>query len=242
MRLSVLICEDLEEERMALARMVRRFCRSREIDLLLELSSSGEELLDRFRSRRWDILFLDIYLGGISGAQAAAVIRREDPSCALIFATTSWEHGLLSYELQVTDYLLKPFTQADVKAALDWILLNREEQYQTISIRSEWEEEKILVRDIQYIEVTGHTAVLHLASGIKRTRKRLNELEEELGTGSFLRCHRSYLVNLDHVAAIEQGDFGMKNGDRVPISAKRAADVKRAFFDWSLEKSWDESR
>lgn len=242
MRLSVMICEDLEEERIALARMVTSICRSQEIDLELELSSSGEELLDKFRSRRWDILFLDIYLGGISGTQAARIIRRDDQSCALIFATTSREHGLLSYELQVTDYLLKPFTQADVEAALDWILLNREERYQTITIRSDWEEEQILVRDIQYVEVTGHTAVLHLADGIKRTRKRLNELEEELGDSSFLRCHRSFLVNLDHVAAIEQGDFDMKNGDRVPISAKRAADVKRAFFDWSLEKSWDGSR
>lgn len=242
MRLSVMICEDLEEERMSLARMVRQACRSRDIDLELELSSSGEELLDRFRSRRWDIIFLDIYLGGISGTQAARIIRRQDQSCALIFATTSREHGLLSYELRVTDYLVKPFTEADVEAALDWILLEREEQYQTITIRSEWEEEQILVRDIQYIEVIRHTAVLHLTEGSRRTRKGLNELEEEIGDGSFLRCHRSFLVNLDHVSAIIQGDFVMKNGDRVPISAKRAAEVKRAFFDWSLEESWTGGR
>ena len=242
MKLSIMICEDLEEERMALARMVRRSCQSRGIDLELELSASGEELLDRFRSRRWDILFLDIYLGGISGTEAARIIRGQDQSCALIFATTSREHGLLSYELRVTDYLLKPFAQEDVEGALDWILLDREEQYQTITIRSEWEEEEILLRDIQFIEVIRHTAVLHLTNGIKRTRKGLNELEAEIGDGSFLRCHRSYLVNLDHVASVVEGDFVMKCGDRVPISAKRAAEVKRAFFDWSLEKSWAGSR
>lgn len=241
MKLTVMICEDLEEERMSLARMVRRSCRSRGIDLDLELSSSGEELLDCFRLRRWDIIFLDIYLGGISGTEAAKLIRRQDQSCDLIFATTSREHGLLSYELRVTDYLVKPFSQSDVDAALDWILMEREEQYQTITIRSEWEEEQILVRDIQYIEVIRHTAVLHLTDGIKRTRKGLNELEAEIGNGSFLRCHRSFLVNLDHVAAIVQGDFSMSGGDKVPISAKRAAEVKRAFFDWSLEKSWSGS-
>ena len=241
MKLSIMICEDLEEERMSLARIVRRSCQERGIDLELELSTSGEELLDRFRSRRWDIIFLDIYLGGISGTEAARIIRGQDQSCALVFATTSREHGLLSYELRVTDYLLKPFTQADVEAALDWILLDREEQYQTITIRSEWEEEELLLRDIQYIEVIRHTSVLHLTNGIKRTRKGLNELEAEIGDGSFLRCHRSYLVNLDHVTAVVEGDFVMKCGDRVPISAKRAVEVKRAFFDWSLEKSWDGS-
>ena len=239
MRLSVMICEDLEEERMALARMVRRVCQARGIDLALELSSSGEELLDRFRARRWDILFLDIYLGGISGIQAARVIREQDQSCALIFATTSQEHGLLSYELRVTDYLLKPFSLADVEGALDWVVQEREERFQTITIRSEWEEEQILVREIQYIEVIRHSAVLHLTGGTKRTRKGLQELENEIGDSGFLRCHRSFLVNLDYVAAIDQGDFAMKNGDRVPISAKRAAEVKRAFVDWSLEKTWD---
>ena len=70
----------------------------------------------------------------------------------------------------------------------------------------------------------------------------LSELKEELEDGSFLRCHRSCLVNPDYVPSIEQGDFAMKNGDRVPISVQRAEDVKRSFFDWSLEKSWAGSR
>ena len=241
MKLSVMICEDLEEERMSLARMVRQFCRSRGVDLTLELSASGEELLDRFHSRRWDVLFLDIYLGGISGAQAARVIRDRDPACDLIFATTSREHGLLSYELQVTDYLLKPFTREDVEGALDWILQEREARFQTITIRSDWMEEQIRLRDILYIEAVRHSVVLHLSGGVRRTRKGLQELESLVSGGGFQRCHRSFLVNLDHVAAVLPGAFEMKNGDRVPISAQRAGEMKRAFFDWSLEKNWGNS-
>ena len=240
MKLLVMICEDLEEERMTLARMVRKCCRERRVDLDLELSSSGEELLDRFRSRRWDIVFLDIYMDGISGAQAARVIRGKDKQCDLIFATTSREHGLLSYELQITDYLLKPFTLQDVDNALDWILREREERFRTIAVRSEWETELILLREIQYIEVLHHTAVLHLRDGTRNTRKSLNELETEIcgEGGNFLRCHRSYLVNLDHVTGIFRGEFSMENGDRVPIGTKRMAEMKRAFFEWSLEKNW----
>lgn len=239
MKLTVMICEDLVEERMALARMVRGCCEARGVELELELSSSGEELLDRFRFRRWDVIFLDIYLGGISGDKAARVIRASDRECALIFATTSREHGLLSYELQVTDYLLKPFARTDVENALAWILQERESRFQTITIRSDWEMEEIRVRDIQYIEILHHTAVLHLTNGIRQTRKGLQDLEDEIGKGgSFLRCHRSYLVNLDHVTAIVQGSFEMKDGSLVPISSKRAVEVKRAFFDWSLEKTW----
>ena len=224
---------------MALARMVRACCTARGVELELELSSSGEELLDRFRARRWDVIFLDIYMGGISGDQAARVIRSSDRECALIFATTSREHGLLSYELQVTDYLLKPFALSDVEHTLDWILQEREDQFQTITIRSDWELEEIRLRDIQYIEIIHHTAVLHLTNGIRQTRKGLQELENEIGeVGNFLRCHRSYLVNLDYVSAIIQGCFEMKDGNLVPISAKRTAEMKRAFFDWSLEKTW----
>ena len=239
MKLSVMICEDLEEERISLARMVRKCCGERRIDLDLELSSSGEELLDRFRFRRWDIIFLDIYMDKISGAQAARVIRGRDRTCDLIFATTSREHGLLSYELQITDYLLKPFTLEEVDNTLDWILREREDRFRTIAVRSEWETELILLREIQYIEVLHHTAVLHLSDGARNTRKSLQELEAEVcGSGSFLRCHRSFLVNLDHVTAINQGEFAMENGDRVPISAKRMAETKRAFFEWSLAKNW----
>ncbi len=238
MKISVMICEDLEEERMALGRMVRACCKERQIDLALEFSASGEEILDRFRTTRWDIVFLDIYMGKVSGADAARAIRGSDHDCALVFATTSREHGLLSYELQISDYLLKPFARQDVEAALDWILREKEDRFRTLTIRTEWESETIRLRDIQYIEVLHHTAVLHLPDGIRRTRRGLRELEAELEGGSFLRCHRSFLVNLDHVANALPGAFEMGNGDRVPISTKRMPEMKKAFFEWSLIKNW----
>ncbi len=237
MKLSVMVCDDLEEDRVSLARMIRICCRKHDIELKLELSSSGEELLERFRPKLWDIIFLDIYMGKMSGAEVAKIIRAQDWDSALVFATNSREHGLLSYELQVSDYLVKPIVLRDLEDALEWILRERESQFKTLTVRSDWETEQIRLRDICYIEVVHHTATLHLTDRTRDIRRGLNELEAETG-GSFIRCHRSFLVNLEYVADISRGEFCMNNGDRVPISNQRMAEVKKLYNDWLVEKNW----
>lgn len=238
MRISVAICDDLEEERLQMARLLKNYGRRKGVAWEIELLESGAAFLDLFRPGRWDIILMDIYMDGPDGMEAARRLRAQDSECALLFVTTSVEHGIASYELQASDYLVKPVAQRDLDAALDWCLQEKREYFRTINVRSEWDEIEILLRDILYIEIRRHTAFIHTAGRVVQTPRGMNALEEEIASESFLRCHRSFLVNQRHILRMAKRDFVMDNGDLVPIGSSDAAATRRKFMDWLFLRNW----
>lgn len=238
MKISIVVCDDLAEERFALARMIEQFGDQNGLDFSLETVSSGDELLDRWTPGRWDIAFLDIYMDGISGVDLARRLRQTDPECAVVFATTSQDHALVGYDLQISDYLVKPFRQDEVDDAFAWILEKYAGRLRTLRLYANWEEFEVRLKDIAYIEIQGHTAFVHTGGQVISTRRGIDSLEEELTLDSFFRCHRSYLVNLDHVTGLEKRDFLMDDGTKVPISSQNLPKARQLSSDWILQKNW----
>lgn len=240
MHISVMICDDLEEERAAMARMVDSYGRRHGLAIQIEGAAGGEELLAQWAPGRWDLVFLDIFMPGLSGVETARRLRAADRTCALVFATTSQEHGLESFELQVMDYLVKPVGQAAVDQAMDWFVGQEAARLRLLRVGTEGEEdaETVRVGEVDYIEICRHTAVVRAAGRVYEVRRTMDALEEELNDSRFFRCHRSYLVNLDRVRQIDHKDFVMESGDRVPISSKCAAEARRRFQEWLLAKNW----
>ena len=86
-----------------------------------------------------------------------------------------------------------------------------------------------------------HTALIYTDACVIKTPRGMNSLEEEIASEDFLRCHRSFLVNMRHVRRIEKRDFVMENGALVPIGSSDAAAVRQKFMDWVFLKNWKNS-
>lgn len=241
MKLSVAICDDLEEERVQIVRLMQNYSRRHGIEWTIELFDSGAAFLTAMQPGRWDIVLLDIYMPGMNGVETARRLREQDSECLLIFFTTSNEHGIVSYELRASDYLVKPVTQKALDAAIDWCLYEQRDRFRVIQVRSEWENIEIPLSDIQYIEIQRHTALIYTDGRIIKTPRGMNSLEEEIASEDFLRCHRSFLVNMRHVCRIEKRDFVMESGALVPIGSSDAATVRQKFMDWVFLKNWKNS-
>lgn len=236
--ISAAICDDLPEERAALSGMVRAALEERGLTGKLRLFSSGDELVHVFRPGMLQIIFLDIYMPGLSGLDAARAIRQKDRAAAIIFATTSEDHGMESFDVQASDYLVKPFQQADVAAALDWCIEHMPDSARCLTVSSNWESMELPLQSIRYIEILGHQAHIHTERDDIVARRGLDDLEAAIDSPDFLRCHRSYLVNMNHVLGLEGSDFRMNGGDLVPISSANAAKVRSRFIDWTYLKAW----
>ena len=236
MSVKFMLCDDSEDDRDALSRILQAHAARRGVELRLETASGAGELLRRWAPFRWDAVFLDIFMPGLSGADAALRLRAMDPGLCLIFATASQEHGLFSYEVGVTDYLLKPFVQEHVEDALDYFLEKYADSLRSLRVRTAWEEFDVRFRDIRYIEVRNHQAILHTREQDVAVWRSLDELEAEMRDKRFLRCHRSYLVNLEHVKALEKRDFLMDCGDLAPVSRQRLQAVQRKYQEWRAER------
>ena len=94
--------------------------------------------------------------------------------------------------------------------------------------------ERVLVHDVIYAETFGHRTLLHLRNRTIETTTPLTKVDEA-GGRSFLRCHRSFMVNMDHVSRVMGKGFLMDDGHEVPIRANGAAQVVAAYHDYLFE-------
>ncbi len=194
--------------------------------------STGEALLAGFTAGRYDLVFLDIYLGEIQqGIDIAAKIRETDTAVTLAFTTTSTEHTLESYRLKAYAYLEKPVRPADV-----WEVLE-----QTQSKRRNAPSVKLLIEgtyrvtpldSIIYFEQKNHAVLVNTLTGVLRTSQtvKLSDIEPQL-PDSFIRCHHSYIANLRYVKALDQElkIFLMQNGDTVYIRRPSLGKAVKAY-------------
>lgn len=238
---SIAICDDLEAERISLARMIQAYARGHGLSVRLRLYASGESLLAALHGPEpIHLLFLDIYMPGLSGVETARRLRSSGSDLSIIFATTSQDHGLDSFEVQASDYLVKPFREEDVTACLDWFFAHMPEPLRLLSVYSEGEWQQLPLMSIYYIDVYGHQSRIHTPRGVVVARRGLDDLESAIDSRNFLRCHRSFLVNLNHVEGVEGNDFHMKDRTLVPISSANAARIRSQFIDWTYMKAWSQ--
>ena len=240
--LSIAICDDLEAERISLARMIKSYAQAHGQSIHLQFYSSGENLLAALQGPNpIHLLFLDIYMPGLSGVETARRIRAMGNDLSIIFATTSQDHGLDSFEVRASDYLVKPFRHEDVAACLDWFFSHIPEPLRLLSVYSEGEWQKLPLSSIYYIDVYDHQSRIHTPRGMLITRRGLDDLETAIDSQDFLRCHRSFLVNLNHVTGIEGNDFQMTDNTLVPISSANLTRIRSQFIDWTYIKAWSQT-
>lgn len=239
--LQIAICDDLEEERVILSRMLRNYARRQGLSLQVHFFVSGEELLQSVRrANACQVLFLDIYMPGISGVETARRLRAAGYGASIVFATTSTDHGVDSFEVRASDYLVKPFRQEEVDRALDWCLEHMPEPLRSLSVYAEGETQEFPLASVLYIEVLGHQSHIHTLRQTVVARKSLDDLERAVDSLDFFRCHRSFLVNLNFVQDITGSDFRLSDGTLVPISSGNLSKIRNLFSDWTYMKAWEQ--
>ena len=220
--------------------MLRNYARRQGLSLQVHFFVSGEELLQSVRrANACQVLFLDIYMPGISGVETARRLRAAGYGASIVFATTSTDHGVDSFEVRASDYLVKPFRQEEVDRALDWCLEHMPEPLRSLSVYAEGEMQEFPLASVLYIEVLGHQSHIHTLRQTVVVRKSLDDLERAVDSPDFFRCHRSFLVNLNHAERIESSDFLMSDGARIPISSANLPRARNIFTDWIYRNAWE---
>lgn len=211
-------CVIIEDEPLAMER-TRGFI---EKISFLQMVRSFENSLDGLAyliSHPIDILFLDVNMDELSGIE---LLESAQIEAEVILTTAYEEYALKGFELNVTDYLLKPFTfqrflQAVNKAQnkLDTSHPNKEVEY--IFIKTENRLEKIWVCDILFIEGMRDYRRIHTRYKRIMTLQTFTELEGMLPPNQVCRVHKSFMVGLQQVDSIERGRILIED-QRIPIS------------------------
>ena len=222
--LRIAICEDFEED----ARRLLNCIEQSSIKTSCRLFSSGEDFLTSFAAGQFDMIFMDIYMSGITGVEAVRKIREIDENTVIAFTTTSLDHTLDGYRLGVLKYIEKPAAQKDIDEVLEMAFMKRKSTAY-ISLLIDGMQKEIPLNSILYFEHHNHAVTINLTYGVLRASQsvKLKDIESKLPSPPFLRCHHSYIANIKYVQSLDKElkTFNMKNGGKVYI---RRQDFKKA--------------
>ncbi|HEY8648749.1 MAG TPA: LytTR family DNA-binding domain-containing protein [Candidatus Limnocylindria bacterium] len=207
-----------------------------------DLCETAGEAIDAIGRRSYDVVFLDIRMPGMSGLEVLPIIHERSPDLAVVFVTAFDEHALQAFELAAADYLLKPISELRLRRSLDRVSERRRAAAPVAAandrIPVEGTTGTLLLRlaDVRHLHVRGHAVFAKTFDTEHRARSTLSELEERLAPQGFQRVHRSFLVNVEHVAEVEPFFNGalllrMDDRERSEIPVGRAAAPRlRALF------------
>lgn len=214
-----------------------------EVDFIIEQFENAEELLYRIEDRDYepDLIFMDIFMPGEKGKQvscgmeAAKKLRGMGSRAGLFFLTTSREYALEAFEVNASQYLLKPVTQERLSAVLDSFLEREgEERKRYILLKLDGRLVKVSVNDIVYCEAQGKTQCLHLVDGgVYQLRATLGELCGQLSAfQEFVRVGAAFVVNLEYVDSLGTQDIMLTGGGKIYLPRGAYKGLRERFFNY----------
>ncbi|MEL7221637.1 MAG: LytTR family transcriptional regulator DNA-binding domain-containing protein [Bacteroidota bacterium] len=210
-------------------------------------ANNGVDAVRLIQQLKPEIVFLDVQMPGLTGLQ---VLAKLDELPLVIFSTAYDQYALKAFELHAVDYLLKPYTKGRFDTAIEHLSERLQQPQEAVrSLTQSIVEQdapnnypsKILVAkgnklvavsvsDIQWIEADGVYCILHTQANKHLSRYGISQVEQKLSPETFIRVHRSYIINLNYVQEIfRKGhvyDVKMKNGGIVRVSRGYASKVK----------------
>lgn len=196
--------------------------------------TSGESLLfELSESEPYDLLLLDVEMGGMDGVTLARKLRETDKRTSLAFLTNHPGYVFQGYEVSALRYLLKPVKKAELYALLELVRERREPVWLVLTV--EGEPRRVDQADIVYLEAQGHNVRVRTADGELTVKASFSALSRQLGK-EFVSTHRSYLANLRYVERVGRTECFLENGERVPVSRGAWEKLNRAFINYYRER------
>lgn len=232
----VAICDDSRIDLLLSKTLVIEYFRKRKLSCTVRLYENGTSLLDDLHDNtNFDIVFMDIYVGDELGIDIARQLRNNGYENLLIFSTITDEYAIESYSVRANGYILKPYNMTRLESVLDRVLEKYDTDFMRVKVRNTYV--NVPYSDIIYIESCNNRCILHTADEEYSLYMRLDDIEKSLSgdESRFLRCHRSYIVNMDHITAVDE-QFRLDNGESVLIRSKSKAQIKKHYVAYEESK------
>ena len=231
----IAIVDDLDAERAQLKERLVRQLRARGTEAELLEFDSGEAFLAAENEQRFSAAFLDIYMEGLSGMEAAKELRKTDADCLLVFTTTSTDHALEGFQVRALHYLVKPFSEAELSALLDEMFSKFPRPEPILTVKVDGSDIRLCYRDIVSAEHFAHMISIRTTAGkTLATRQSFKAFTEPLKKDPrFFVCGRGAIVNMENAADFQDAAFCMTDGSRIYVSQEL---LKAGIYGVSIAK------
>lgn len=233
------ICDDNIDDLCRITALVENYRKQRVSSITYDTFHCATELLDAMNKQQFDLLLIDILMPGLTGMEVAREIRQWDATIPIIFLTSSREFAVESYRVSAENYILKPVQAEEIFHVLDKLLTKMSKGEAYLALKTGDSLVRLPLSEIVYVEVLNRKVQFTLVSGeVKDSYGYLVDFEKDLLLdASFLKPHRSYIVNLRQVTALDKSGFVMITGQIVPVARELFVQAKTAYMKYLLSSS-----
>lgn len=229
------ICDGEPSVRIQLSEYINRYKDDRNCNIQILSYNSGEKLLKNYMLEM-DLIFLEIPFTKLNGIEIAKRIRLVDKNVKIIFLTTLLNHVLEAYEVNASNYWIKPLKYSRFTDEMDRFLAQRATTQNKFFIEKNNNGiYKIYIKSIMYIETFNRNTLIHREDDEILSYKQMKEHEMILPETAFIRCHTGFIVNLQFFSKLEGNEFVLITGERIPISRQ-----KKSYVVEQIEKYYSE--
>jgi DNA-binding LytR/AlgR family response regulator len=226
-----------DDEEPALAELVYLLGQDPRIGTI-HTASNGPDALKILQATDLDVVFCDIKMPGLDGIDLARVLKKFASRPQIVFVTAYDEHAVAAFDLEATDYVMKPVRQERLAEAVRRVVTQgtpaavqapEDSDDEVIAVELAGVTRFVQRSTVQYVEAQGDYARLHTGDNSHLVRIPLSTLEERWKDAGFTRIHRSTLVALQHVdeMRVDGGRCSVRVGDNwLPVSRRHTRELR----------------
>lgn len=226
--MKIAICDDEMRFHAEFKKCMDQYAKLRGLDIIYHDYFNGKDLITS--EKKYDIIFMDYQMTALNGLDTARKLRQKNIHTPIIFLTSYPNIVFDVFEVNAFRFLLKPINMSKLTDAMDSYLKSQDTNNYII-IKVDDTLIKINQKDIIYVEACNKHCYIRTIDDNIFFKKTLSELEELLTLdNTFYRCHRSYLVNFNHIVSHTSSDITFSNNEKALISKTKLSGFKNAFL------------
>ena len=225
--MKIAICDDEMRFHVELKKCMEQYAKLRALDIVYDDYMCGKDLIET--NKKFDIIFMDYQMNYLNGLDTARKLRNKNNNTTIIFLTSYPNIVFDAFEVNTFRFLMKPINMPKLISAMDDYLKSQDSS-NYIMLKIDDVVKKINQNDIVYVEASDKYCYIRTVDDNILYKKTLAELEDSLSLDIFFRCHRSYLINFNHIISHTSKDITFDNNEKALISKTKLSSFKSAFL------------
>lgn len=237
----IAVCDDSDTDRQKISDYLLSYSKKFSIEFKIDQFSQGEDLIEVYKQNRnrYDILFLDVEMGRLGGMGTAEQIRLiPDRNVMIVFVTSYPEYMQDSFDVQASQYLIKPLKYDVFCEKLHKMLCYFHELETNVKMVSRKGEEIILHLDeivcVETLKSLKSVLLVTTLEGEMWIKGKIAEFEKELMDQFFISVHRSVLVNMRYIKRFNTQYMELITGKTIQVSRRKLPEIKEAFSKYMV--------
>lgn len=223
-QITVGVCDDEHYVHDLVDKVIMKYAKEKHIEVFIEHFLTAEELLDY--CRELDVLLLDIDMPEMDGIEVGHKLRKRNVDYKIIMLTGREDRFREAFEIEVYRFVTKPIDEKKLFTAIDDVRDNNQLNRKVLVFR-DGVQYSIPQKEILYVEANRSATLIYTVNAEFRSEQTLAEWSDMLDSKAFFQCHKSFVVNMGKIDAVQDGYILMINRDRVLVSRR----LRKAFMN-----------